>query len=77
MGVKEPRRDRRVRPTTWLKKWVPLITSSPAIGKDGALVITFDESDHYRLLASIYALFGPPYLGYAATPGLNRFGLDV
>ena len=29
----------------WLRKWVPLITSSPAFGRDGMLVITFDESD--------------------------------
>lgn len=113
---------------TWLKQWVPLITNSSAFGKDGVLVITFDESDspasdasaccgegpgpnsplpgitglgggrvgalvlspfvkggtwsttpynHYSLLASIEDLFGLPYLGYAASPGLNRFGLDV
>ncbi|MFF3911741.1 alkaline phosphatase family protein [Streptomyces sp. NPDC001848] len=30
---------------TWLKQWVPVITSSPAFKKDGMLVITFDESD--------------------------------
>ena len=29
----------------WLKKWVPLITDSPAFQKDGMLVITFDEGD--------------------------------
>ena len=29
----------------FLKKWVPLITASPAFGKDGLLIITFDESD--------------------------------
>ncbi|MDB6087913.1 MAG: phosphoesterase [Gammaproteobacteria bacterium] len=29
----------------FLKKWVPLITASPAFKKDGLLVITFDESD--------------------------------
>ena len=113
---------------TWLRQWVPRITSSPAFLKDGVLVITFDESDspasdasaccgegpgpnsplpgiagsgggrvgalvlspfvkggtwstapynHYSLLASIEALFRLPYLGYAASPGLNRFGLDV
>jgi phosphatidylinositol-3-phosphatase len=113
---------------TWLRQWVPRITSSPAFLKDGVLVITFDESDspesdasaccgegpgpnsplpgiagngggrvgalvlsrfvkggtwsttpynHYSLLASIEDLFGLPYLGYAASPGLNRFGLDV
>ena len=27
----------------WLKKWVPLITESPAFKKDGLLVINFDE----------------------------------
>lgn len=112
----------------WLKRFVPLITSSPAFAKDGMLVITFDESsgpqsdssaccgegagpnsplpgivgpgggrvgalvlsrfvrggtwsttpyNHYSLLASIEDTFALPYLGYAATPGLNRFGLDV
>jgi hypothetical protein len=113
---------------TWLRQWVPRITSSPAFRKDGVLVITFDESDspasdasaccgegpgpnsplpgiaglgggrvgalvlspfvkggtwsttpynHYSLLASIEDLFKLPYLGYAASPGLNRFGFDV
>ena len=33
--------------------------------------------NHDSLLASIEDLFGLPYLGHAATPGLNRFGLDV
>lgn len=112
----------------WLKRFVPLITSSPAFAEDGMLVITFDESsgpqsdssaccgegagpnsplpgivgpgggrvgalvlsrfvrggtwsttpyNHYSLLASIEDTFAMPYLGYAATPGLNRFGLDV
>ena len=28
----------------FLKKWVPLITGSPAFKKDGLLIITFDES---------------------------------
>lgn len=112
----------------WLRQWVPVITSSPAFGKDGLLVITFDESDspasdataccgegpgpntplpgitglgggrvgalilsryaraggssatpynHYSLLASVEDLFGLTHLGYAATPGLARFGSDV
>ena len=30
---------------TWLKTWVPEITSSPAFKKDGMLVVTFDEAD--------------------------------
>jgi hypothetical protein len=29
----------------FLQKWVPLIMQSPAYGKDGLLIITFDESD--------------------------------
>ncbi len=112
----------------FLRTWVPRITSSPAFQRDGALVITFDESDgpqsdataccgegpgpnsplpgiaglgggrvgalvlsrfvapgststtpynHYSLLASIEDLWRLPYLGYAAAPGLPRFGLDV
>ena len=33
--------------------------------------------NHYSLLASIEDAFGLPYLGYAQTAGLDRFGLDV
>lgn len=29
----------------WLRRWVPVITSSTAFRRDGLLVITFDESD--------------------------------
>jgi hypothetical protein len=29
----------------FLRKWVPVITASPAFRKDGLLIITFDESD--------------------------------
>jgi hypothetical protein len=29
----------------FLRKWVPIITDSPAFKKDGLLIITFDESD--------------------------------
>ena len=55
-------------------------------GRVGALVIspfvrpgTWSTTpyNHYSLLASLEDLFGLPPLGYAATPGLNRFGLDV
>jgi hypothetical protein len=55
-------------------------------GKVGALVISkfvrpgtwsTTSYNHYSLLASLEDLFGLPKLGYAATPGLNRFGLDV
>ena len=55
-------------------------------GRIGALVLsryvepgTWSTTtyNHYSLLASIEDVFGLPYLGYAATPALNRFGLDV
>jgi len=55
-------------------------------GRVGALVLSpFTKGgtwsttpyNHYSLLASIEDTFGLPYLGYAGTPGLNRFGLDV
>jgi phospholipase C len=55
-------------------------------GRVGALVLspfvkggTWSTTpyNHYSLLASIEDTFHLPYLGYAATPGLNRFGLDV
>jgi phosphatidylinositol-3-phosphatase len=37
----------------FLKKWVPLITSSAAFEKDGLLIITFDEADLSRADGSI------------------------
>jgi phosphatidylinositol-3-phosphatase len=55
-------------------------------GRIGALVIskwttgnTWSTTpyNHYSLLASVEEIFGLPKLGYAGTPGLNRFGLDV
>ncbi len=55
-------------------------------GRVGALVVSpyarpgaysTTAYNHYSLLASIEDLFALPYLGYAATPGLARFGLDV
>lgn len=55
-------------------------------GRVGALVISpfvrpgtwsTTSYNHYSLLASLEELFGLPKLGYAAAPGLNRFGLDV
>lgn len=53
---------------TWLKEWVPVITSSPAFEKDGMLVVTFDEGDNERTStgtivvdpgAPLPAIFGP------------------
>jgi hypothetical protein len=55
-------------------------------GRIGALVLsrwtapnTWSTTpyNHYSLLASIEDIFRLPYLGYARTAGLNRFGLDV
>jgi phospholipase C len=60
--------------------------AGPGGGRVGALVLspfvrggTWSTTpyNHYSLLASIEDTFALPYLGYAATPGLNRFGLDV
>jgi phosphatidylinositol-3-phosphatase len=66
-------------------------TAAPGIsgmggGRVGALVISpfvrpgtwsTTSYNHYSLLASLEDLFRLPRLGYAASPGLNRFGLDV
>ena len=55
-------------------------------GRTGALVLSpftaggtlsTTPYNHYSLLASIEDLFGLQHLGYADTPGLNRFGSDV
>ncbi len=58
----------------------------PGGGRIGALVIsrwtkpnTWSTTpyNHYSLLGSIEEIFRLPKLGYARTPGLDRFGLDV
>jgi hypothetical protein len=55
-------------------------------GRIGALVLSrwtapntwsTTSYNHYSLLASLEDIFGLPYLGYAQTAGLNRFGRDV
>jgi hypothetical protein len=60
--------------------------TGPGGGRIGALVLSryvrpdtwsTTSYNHYSLLASIEDVFGLPYLGYARTSGLNRFGLDV
>jgi hypothetical protein len=33
--------------------------------------------NHYSLLRTVEAIFGLPYLGYAAEPELRAFGADV
>jgi len=37
---------------TFLQKWVPLITASPAFKQDGLLIINFDESSYANVTAS-------------------------
>jgi phosphatidylinositol-3-phosphatase len=55
-------------------------------GRIGALVLSHWTAggtwsttpyNHYALLASLEEAFALPYLGYANTAGLDRFGLDV
>ncbi len=60
--------------------------SGPGGGRIGALVLSqwttggtrsTTPYNHYGLLASLEDVWRLPYAGYAASPGLNRFGLDV
>ncbi len=44
----------------FLKKWVPIITQSPAYQHDGLLIVTFDESDASRVVTN--ALGGKSYV---------------
>ena len=55
-------------------------------GRVGALVLSHWTTggtwsttpyNHYSLLASLEDIFALPYLGYAQTTGLNKFGLDI
>ena len=64
---------------------LPGITG-PGGGRVGALVLSHWTTggttsttayNHYSLLASLEDIFALPYLGYARTTGLNKFGLDV
>jgi hypothetical protein len=58
----------------FLKKWVPLIVSSPAFKKDGLLIITFDEADT-SLSDSGFACCGEIGLtGARYPPGLHGPG---
>jgi len=58
----------------FLKKWVPLITGSPAFKKDGLLIITFDESDQSRSDGSIACCAELGLTGARYPPGLNGPG---
>jgi phosphatidylinositol-3-phosphatase len=66
----------------FLRKWVPLITKSPAFRKDGLLVITFDESDRAGEEGSAAccgerALPGAVYPPGISGPGGGRIGALV
>jgi len=63
----------------FLRKWVPLITGSPAFQKDGLLVITFDESDGVGAEAAAaccgeQGLPGSPQPAGVNGPGGGRIG---
>ena len=60
--------------------------SGPGGGRVGAIVlskfvkpgtVSAVPYNHYSLLRTVEALFGLPYLGYAAEKGLQGFGVDV
>ena len=60
--------------------------SGPGGGRVGAIVlskfvkpgtVSAVSYNHYSLLRTVEALFGLPYLGYAAEKGLQMFGADV
>jgi hypothetical protein len=56
----------------FLRTWVPRITSSPAFQQDGALVITFDESDGPQTDASACCGEGPG--PNSPLPGITGLG---
>ena len=58
----------------FLRKWVPLITRSPAFRADGMLVITFDESDHAGAEGSAACCGERPLPGAVYPPGLSGPG---
>lgn len=58
----------------FLKKWVPLITDSPAFKKDGLLIITFDESDSAGGDASMACCGEQGLPGSSQLPGMNGPG---
>jgi phospholipase C len=58
----------------FLRKWVPLITSSPAFKKDGLLIITFDESDSAGDDASTACCGEQGLPGSAQLAGMNGPG---
>jgi hypothetical protein len=61
----------------WLRKWVPLITESPAFKKDGLLVINFDEGGPFQNPTTngglAYTFPGTSCCGQLAGPNLGKF----
>jgi phosphatidylinositol-3-phosphatase len=60
--------------------------AGPGGGRIGAVLlsplikpgtVSNEPYNHYALLRSVETIFGLPYLGYAARPGLQTFGSDV
>jgi hypothetical protein len=58
----------------FLRKWVPVITRSPAFRKDGLLIITFDESDGVAPDAFDSCCGERPLPGAPNQPGLRGPG---
>jgi len=58
----------------FLRKWVPLITDSPAYKQDGLLIITFDESDSMGADASTACCGEKPLPGSDRAPGFSGPG---
>ncbi len=68
------RRGGLVAINAFLRKWVPLITSSPAFHSDGLLVITFDESDHAGAEGAAACCGERPLPGAVYPPGMSGPG---
>jgi hypothetical protein len=58
----------------FLRKWVPLITASPAFREDGLLIITFDESDGAGADGSSACCGEQPLPGARYSPGFRGPG---
>jgi hypothetical protein len=54
----------------FLRKWVPLITASPAYKQDGLLIITFDESEGYGADGSTACCGEKPLANARRPPGV-------
>jgi len=58
----------------FLREWVPLIEQSAAFRADGALIVTFDESDHAGPTGSSACCAERPLAGAKYPPGFNGPG---